>query len=129
MSLQLKELAQAYEVLINPEKREIYDQYEVDTLKEGTGGGGGGHDPFDIFSSFFGGGSPFGARRWEGPKEEAGWSLIEPRKGVIHTIGTPLDVPLDNGEATRDGDEETELRIDQDVPTKLRVYLVDAFAL
>lgn len=23
------------------------------------GGGGGGHDPFDIFSSFFGG-SPFG---------------------------------------------------------------------
>jgi len=24
-------------------------------------GGGGGHDPFDIFSSFFGGGSPFGS--------------------------------------------------------------------
>ena len=24
------------------------------------GGGGGGHDPFDIFSSFFGG-SPFGS--------------------------------------------------------------------
>ncbi|KAK1287768.1 hypothetical protein QJS10_CPB19g01301 [Acorus calamus] len=54
-----KELAQAYEVLSDPEKREIYDQYGEDALKEGMGGGGGGHDPFDIFQSFFGG-SPFG---------------------------------------------------------------------
>uniref|UniRef100_A0A251S326 Putative dnaJ domain-containing protein n=1 Tax=Helianthus annuus TaxID=4232 RepID=A0A251S326_HELAN len=50
-----KELAQAYEVLNNPEKREIYDQYGEDALKEGMGGGDGGHDPFDIFQSFFGG--------------------------------------------------------------------------
>ncbi|KAM5556142.1 dnaJ protein [Rosa sericea] len=54
-----KELAQAYEVLNDPEKREIYDQYGEDGLKEGMQPGG--HDPFDIFSSFFGGGgSPFG---------------------------------------------------------------------
>ena len=56
-------MAQAYEVLSDPEKREIYDQYGEDALKEGMGGGGGGaHDPFDIFQSFFGGGNPFGGK-------------------------------------------------------------------
>lgn len=60
---QFKELAQAYEVLSDSEKREIYDQYGEDALKEGMGGGAGGHDPFDIFQSFFGG-SPFGGENW-----------------------------------------------------------------
>ena len=48
-----KELSQAYEVLSDPDKIEIYDQYGVDAFKEGMGGGGGGHSPFDLFKSFF----------------------------------------------------------------------------
>ncbi|KAF3679240.1 DnaJ protein -like protein ANJ1 [Capsicum annuum] len=51
-----KEIAEAYDVLRDPEKREIYAQYGEDALKEGMGAGGGRHDPFDIFQSFFGGG-------------------------------------------------------------------------
>ncbi|KAJ8900198.1 hypothetical protein K2173_024838 [Erythroxylum novogranatense] len=52
-----KELSQAYEVLSDPDKRQTYDQYGEDALKEGMGGGGGDfHNPFDIFESFFGGG-------------------------------------------------------------------------
>ncbi|XP_020967463.1 dnaJ protein homolog ANJ1-like [Arachis ipaensis] len=45
-TVEFKELAQAYEVLSETEKCEIYDQYGEDALKEGMGGG---HDPFDIF--------------------------------------------------------------------------------
>ncbi|RYR31360.1 hypothetical protein Ahy_B01g056171 [Arachis hypogaea] len=65
-----KELAQAYEVLSETEKCEIYDQYGEDALKEGMGGG---HDPFDIFQSFFGG-SPFGGKGG-GRKGETMWFI------------------------------------------------------
>lgn len=61
-----KELAQAYEVLSDSEKREIYDQFGEDALKEGMGGGGGGHNPFDIFEHLFGGGSSRGRRQKRG---------------------------------------------------------------
>uniref|UniRef100_A0A674MNN2 DnaJ heat shock protein family (Hsp40) member A2a n=1 Tax=Takifugu rubripes TaxID=31033 RepID=A0A674MNN2_TAKRU len=48
-----KEISFAYEVLSNPEKKELYDRYGEQGLREG-GGCGPGMD--DIFSHIFGGG-------------------------------------------------------------------------
>ncbi|KAI3991260.1 hypothetical protein MKX01_022481 [Papaver californicum] len=57
------EINNAYEVLSDREKRNIYDRYGEEGLKQhaaqGDGGrGGGGMNMQDIFSSFFGGGEP-----------------------------------------------------------------------
>ncbi|OWZ16046.1 Chaperone DnaJ [Phytophthora megakarya] len=48
------EVASAYDVLSDEEKKSKYDRYGEEGLN--NAGGGGGHDPFDIFSQFFGGG-------------------------------------------------------------------------
>lgn len=80
-----KELAQAYEVLSDPEKREIYDQYGEEALKEGMGGGGGGHNPFDIFESFFGG-NPFGGGGNRGRRQRRGEDVVHPLKVSLEDL-------------------------------------------
>ena len=49
-----KAVSEAYEVLSDPKKKDKYDQFGEDGLKDGFGGGGPGMDPHDIFSQFFG---------------------------------------------------------------------------
>jgi len=64
-----KEISAAYEVLSDEDKKQTYDRFGLEGLKEGRGGGGGfGGD--DLFSMFFGGGSPFGGGggRHSGPR-------------------------------------------------------------
>jgi len=56
------QISDAYDALSTPETRKIYDQYGHEGLaqhKQGRGSGGG-HDPFDLFSRFFGGSGHFG---------------------------------------------------------------------
>ncbi|KAG0028214.1 DnaJ- protein scj1 [Podila clonocystis] len=62
------EVAAAYEVLSDKDKKSIYDRYGEEGLKQQQGQGGGFHDPFDIFAQFFGGGS----RHQHGHQERRG---------------------------------------------------------
>ncbi|XP_044772424.1 dnaJ homolog subfamily A member 1-like [Neomonachus schauinslandi] len=50
-----KQISQAYEVLSDAKKRELYDKGGEQAIKEGGAGGGFG-SPMDIFDTFFGGG-------------------------------------------------------------------------
>ena len=67
-----KEIAEAYEILSDKKKRDLYDKYGEEGLSGrmgGMGGGGGGggthfsqhtfHDPKEIFKNFFGTSNPF----------------------------------------------------------------------
>ncbi|KAI9013971.1 hypothetical protein CLU79DRAFT_767884 [Phycomyces nitens] len=62
------ELADAYSVLSDDEKRPIYDRYGEEGLEQHKSGNGGHHqNPFDIFSHFFGGGHHGHAQERKGP--------------------------------------------------------------
>ncbi|CAF1073172.1 unnamed protein product [Rotaria sp. Silwood1] len=54
-----KEISFAYQVLTDESKRQIYDMYGLEGLKEGGAGGGGGGSMADILGQFFGHNDPF----------------------------------------------------------------------
>lgn len=62
---EFKKISHAFSVLGDPEKRKKYDAGQLDNngQEQQNPFGGGGFDPFDIFSSFFGSGHPFGGTR------------------------------------------------------------------
>src|SRR6187397_1778974 len=62
-----KELGEAYDVLMDANKRAAYDRYGHAAFAQGTAGPGAGgfHDPFDIFREVFGGGGAMGGGIFE----------------------------------------------------------------
>ena len=50
-----KELGEAYDVLMDADKRAAYDRFGHAAFAQGTAAAGGFHDPFDIFREVFGG--------------------------------------------------------------------------
>lgn len=100
---QFKEAAEAYEILRDPEKRKIYDQFGHDGLKsQGFGGFRGFEDIFsafgDMFGDFFGGG---GQRTGSDLRADITLTFEQAAFGCEHTVPIRKHVTCKTCEGSR----------------------------
>lgn len=79
------DVGHAFEVLSDPDKRKTYDRYGEEGLKQQQGGGGF-HDPFDVFRSAFGFGGQQQQRRGQNMLAELEVELEAIYKGDAMTV-------------------------------------------
>ncbi|KAL3241274.1 Scj1p [Nakaseomyces bracarensis] len=105
------EVGEAYDILGDPEKRQKYDQFGADAFKnggQGGPGGGGFHDPFDLFNQMFGQQGGFGGQhrpRGQNYKVQNHISLKEFYNGGVINFQMPLNEICDkcSGSGSADG--------------------------
>lgn len=114
-----KELGEAYDVLMDEQKRAAYDRFGHGAFAQGTagprGGGGGFHDPFDIFREVFGAGGGGGAG---GIFEQFfGGGQQQTREGKQRGSDLRYDMQIRLEEAALGADKEIEVSKLESCPT------------